>query len=267
MEPDGKTRLAYVVAFANWSEAAQKDDLVAIVAFPETIQGISNQEANWAAAIGALVRIDPATAATAMDSRHTAFFFKGEMQKVLQVLAEVSGPQRIPASQLLNTLLNSDPRAKIKTVADAEKMLAGSVPSQQVDAAKWLASCELTPNDQDQVIALLRPHLQEPDGHVREPFVHAFAYWAEAANVDDLVGVVDTPDTVTGISGHEDCWADAVIGLLRLNPDAALKATNKRVSVFFFRAKLSSLLTPIATGISDETIYARQLKAVADNTH
>jgi hypothetical protein len=202
-----------------------------------------------------------------MDSRHSAFFFKGEMQRVLQNLAEVSGAQRAPASSLLSRLLNSDPRARIKSVADAEKMLAGSVPNDQVDAARWLASCELTPADHDQVIGLLRPHLMEPDGHTREPFVHAFAYWAEAADIDDLAGVVDYPETVSGISGQEDCWADAVIGLLRLSPDAALKATKQRVSAFFFRTKLSGLLTPIAVGINDETVYARQLKALVDNSH
>jgi len=267
MEADGQTRLPYVIAYCNWAQAAQKDDLVAIVAFPQTVQGISHQESSWAAAVGALVRIDLASAAKAMDSRHSAFFFKGEMQKVLQNLAEVSGSQRLPASQLLGKLLNSDANAKIKTVADAENLLAGSVPAQQVEAARWLYTCEITPADHDKVISLLKPHLMEPEGNTREPFVHAFAYWAEAADVTDLAGVVDYPETVSGLTGQENCWADAVIGLLRISPDAALTATKKRVSYFFFRTSLSGQLAPIATGINDETIYARQLKALVDNAH
>jgi len=39
------------------------------------------------------------------------------------------------------------------------------------------------------------------------------------------------------------------------------------VSYFFFRTSLSGQLAPIATGINDETIYARQLKALVDNAH
>ncbi len=139
----------------------------------------------------------------------------------------------------------------VTSIAQAEQLLGTDVISDQVRAAKWLANEPIAAGEQSKVIGLLKHHLNDRDPMVRLPFVQAFAQWASIGEIADLSAVLDRPAQISRGDGqpigqHEQCWASAVIGLLRLDPTAATQATDKRISSFFFRAALQNKLSEIS---------------------
>ena len=105
--------------------------------------------------------------------------------------------------------------------------------------AAWLAAADVDAAGRTKVLAALKPHLNDSDSATRKPFVQAYAHWATKEQVPDLRGVIDVPEKVEGLSGQEACWAAATVGLVRLDPDRATDALEKRIDVFFYRVECS----------------------------
>jgi hypothetical protein len=129
---------------------------------------------------------------------------------------------------------------------------------QQKLGAKGLAKLDADPLQRTAVLAALKPFLNQPLADARLPFVQAFAHWASRDQVPDLLGVVDFPQTVQGLTGQERVWAAAVVGLVRLDPDAADRAIDRRIDDFFFRHDCETALKPLAENdVPQRAIAAR----------
>jgi len=197
--------------------------------------------------VAALINLDSKAAGDAMESRTDNFFFRTGMASSLTTLTELNDQSQPAAYGMLKQL---DPANQIVqlSVPDAEDLLRSDSAKDRTKGAECLAHAVVDGPDRSDVIALLKPHVMGSNGHARLPFVMAFAHWATAGDVPTLKGIVGYPATVTGISGHEDCWAAATVGLARLDPAAAQDAVRSREGAFFYTESLRRCLEPVAQG-------------------
>jgi hypothetical protein len=148
---------------------------------------------------------------------------------------------------------------QIQSVSDAVTLIAGDDGNARRLAAEWLTKADVDDARRSAVLQAIKPRLNEADTKVRWPLVQAYAHWSEAAQVSDLVAVVDFPEKVEGLTGQERCWGAAVAGLVRLDADAAEKCIDRRIDNFFFRVDTSSALKPLAEGNGPEHEAAARL--------
>jgi hypothetical protein len=152
--------------------------------------------------------------------------------------------------------LKTDPdhatAGQIQGAADATRLVLDPDPNLQRRGADWLAKNDVDPAQRGNVLAALKLMLNEPDGRRRLSFVQGYARWADSTRIADLAAVIDYPEKPQGLSGHETCWAAAMVGLVRLDADAANRAVEKRINNFFFRVDTTRFLKPLAEGTGPE---------------
>lgn len=242
-------RLRCVKAYGHWATAAEAPKLLTVVATPANPPQMSGAEPCWAAAAAALVSLDPPSARKAMEQRLGSFFFRSDLTNALVILTTENGPAQAQAFELLKQVDPNNAAVQL-SVTDAIALLRSDSAADRGRGAGALAHAVVEPTDQPTIIALLKPHLNGSNGRSRLPYVQAFAHWATRQQVPDLESVIAQPARVSGISGHEDCWAAATASLARLDPQAAAKALRSRAGVFFYRAAVQRLLEKLAAGHS-----------------
>lgn len=240
-------RLRCVKAYGHWATAAQTKQLLSIVATPPNPPNMSGDEPCWAVSVAALVSLNPDAARSAMQRRMGNFFFRTGLADLLSGLTAEDGPAQ-PAAYDLLTQLDPNNAAVQVTVADAMALLQSDSASDRTKGASALAHAIVREQDRAKVLGMLRSHLNGRNGHARLPFVQAYARWATPQDVATLEQVIATPPTVSGISGHEDCWASATIGLARLDPKAASEAIASRSGAFLYRVTVQRFLDGLARG-------------------
>jgi hypothetical protein len=177
-----------------------------------------------------------------------------------------SGSMGIPVDRLKTTGERSI-LGDIQSVTDAQKLLAGSDADAQHAAAYWLATSVVDDAQRNLVLAALKPFLNEPDGHRRLLFVQAYEHWVDTAHAADLAAILDYPAKTQGLSYHENCWAVAVTGLVRVAPTMAQDAVQKRIEFFFFRTDTARALAPIAESDGPNHELASHLIDEVKNYH
>ena len=251
-------RLRCVKAYGHWATAAQAPQLLAVVASPPNPPQMSGAEPCWAAAVAALVSIDPDADRKGMGERVGNFFFRSDLTGALVTMTADNGPAQPKAFELLKQLDPSNAAVQL-SVADSIALLRSDAAADRTKGANSLAHAVIEPSEQATILGLLKPHLNGSNGRARLAFVQAFAHWATPGDVAALESVVASPATVSGISGHEDCWAAATIGLARLDPAAAATALKSRAGVFFYRAAVQRQLEFLAAGHSPSAAVASWL--------
>ena len=244
---DKDFRKSCVIAYGHWATAAQEQQLLQVVATPAHPPTMSGDEPCWAAAVSALLSLDPKAAQGAAAYRADAFFFRDAMGPILFAWAADSGPEQPVAYQILKALDPSNDGVQL-SISDALPLLQSDAASDRIRAAKSLACVPIDPSERADVMAALRPHLMGSNGGPRLAFVSAFAHWATAQDVPTLQAIIAYPQSVTGLTGHEDCWAAATAGLARLDVSAAADAVRSRSSYFLYRVDVHKCLEPIAHG-------------------
>jgi hypothetical protein len=240
-------RLRAVTAYAHWATPAQAAELARVVNVPADPPQMSGVEPCWAAAVTALVTLDPAAAAAATDRRKDDFFFRADLFRRLHVLAAEVGPAHAVACGLLPRLgIPENP--PLLSLDAAEQLLQSDSADDRARAAAALAWSDVRPGDRATVLDGVRPHLVGSNGRTRLPFVQAFAHWATPADADALMAVVAAPGGARAANGPEDCWAAATAGLARVDPGAAAAAVQSRRNSFRYRFSLRRILEPIAQG-------------------
>jgi hypothetical protein len=234
-----------VKAYGHWATAAQVGKLLEVVATPPNPPNMSGDESSWAAAVAALVSLDPKAAREAMEQRIGSFFFRDALTGMLISLTADNGPAQPVAFELLKQMDPSNGAVQL-TVADSIDLLRSDSARDRTRAADALSHAVIRPGDRAAVLALLKPHLMGNKGRARLPFVQAFAHWATAENVADLKAIIAYPATAIGNTGHEDCWAAATVGLARLDPKAAGEALAARSSAFLYRVTVQRFLEMLA---------------------
>jgi hypothetical protein len=233
-----------VKAYGHWATVAQVGKLLEVVATPPNPPNMSGDEASWAAAVAALVRLDPKAAREAMQQRMGSFFFRDSLTGMLISLTADNGPAQPVAFALLKQM---DPNGGVVqlSVADAIGLLRSDSAADRSRAADALSHAVVQPSDRATVLALLKSHLMGDNGRARLPFVWAFAHWATPDNVTDLKSVIAYPITATGNNGQEECWAAATVGLARLDPKAAAEALAARSKAWPYGVTVQRFLETI----------------------
>jgi hypothetical protein len=251
-------RLRCIRAYRHWATPAQVRQLLQVLASPQDPPAISDTESCWATATAALVELDPRAAKTAMEQRIGDFFYRTNLTGALTELTAENGTSQPAAFDLLKQLDPGNEAVQL-SVSDAVALLRSDSAGDRTRGANALAHAVVSTTDRAAVLALLKPHLMGNSGRARLPFVQAFAHWATQQDVPTLASVVAYPATVSGLTGHEDCWAAATVGLSRLDPQIALEAAKSRGGVFFYRASLHRFLEPIAQSNSPMAATAEWL--------
>jgi hypothetical protein len=235
-----------VVAYAHWATGQEAQVLFQVVLTPETANDVGRSESIWVTVVSGLVNLDPASARSAIQRRQGDFFFRVGMTQALNELCADTGPAQPDAFDMLYNLDKSD--VTQMSLDEAISLLKNDAAGDKVRGAQALAIAVLRPDHKDAVLQGLQPHLMGNNGHARLPFVQAFSHWATPQEIPTLQAIIAYPTTVSGISGHEDCWAAATVGLLRLDPQAAAEAMHSRADAFFYRTSLHHDLESIAKG-------------------
>jgi hypothetical protein len=105
-ESDAKRRLTFVQAYCNWATADDVDTLKNVLNTPAKLSGITGQEKPWAAAVTALVKLDPSAAADSINQRSDSLFFRTDVIHDLEPLTEVNGPISPVAQHFIDQLHN-----------------------------------------------------------------------------------------------------------------------------------------------------------------
>ena len=179
----------------------------------------------------------------------------------LEPLAKGSGPEADLAAQFIERMKNPNSPDWIKSTKDARRLIANDRDAgQRTFGATWLLMTDADPAQRESVLAMLKPHLNETaNADARVAFVRAYAHWADKTHVPDLLAVVDYPEKPQGLNEQQRSWAAAVVGLTRLDPDAAAAAVDKRVSDFFFRNECAMALKPLAENDVPQRAVAAKL--------
>lgn len=98
---DKDLRLRCVKACGHWATEAQVPKLQAVVAAPANPPKLSGAEPCWAAAVTALVSLDPAAARKAIEQRIGDFFFRADLTNALVTLTAENGPDQPRTFKLL----------------------------------------------------------------------------------------------------------------------------------------------------------------------
>jgi hypothetical protein len=156
------------------------------------------------------------------------------------------------------------PAVSVNSLEDAKRLLAGTA-AEQSSAAKWLAATPVDPKEQSKVLQLLQPMLEplKTAGDARDQvvFVEAFARWADASSVDQLVMVLEAHKD--GLPNSFDkCWSAAVVPLAHLDVKAAEKVLTARKGQIFFRNAVVNALKPLAQGDGPDKPLAEHLLVI-----
>ena len=151
------------------------------------------------------------------------------------------------------------------TLDEAQNMLAAPDKAGSVRAARWLASAPLDAKAQKQIVALLKPFLDDAEPRNRVPYIEALAQWGGKDEVPLLVDILEKPEAVTGLPHEMWCWGPAMRGLVRLDAAKAEELILKRRSIFFWRVHVIEDLKKVAASDAPEKDTAARLIKLADN--
>jgi hypothetical protein len=105
----------------------------------------------------------------------------------------------------------------------------------QITAADTLTIIPPEDEQRPAVLAGLVTHLFSDDNRLRLACVNAYSHWATTSEIPVLKKVVAMPPHPKDLDGSPNCWASAVMGLLRLDEAQAATAMQSRAGDFFFR--------------------------------
>ncbi len=242
---DTRLRLACVNAYSHWATAADVPVLKKVVASPPHAKDLDGSPNCWAAAVMGLLRLDPAEAQTAMQSRTSDFFFRVACKQNLLKHAELN-PDAADACLKLLRMLDADEQIST-SVEDAMQMLASDAAGTRGKGASVLQIAVVDPKQQDAVLKLLASHLHSSKAGTREAYVRAYLHWATADQVREIQGIAAFPEDPENDPGNQNCWADATAALVRLNLEsAAIDSFNSRSDVPFFKDFVSRKIDDLA---------------------
>jgi hypothetical protein len=133
-----------------------------------------------------------------------------------------------------------------QTAADAAAHVTAEDPDMQIKAVTWLADHRVDPAQHELVISGLRDRVNTlSDPGRRLTYVRAFARYADASDIPDLMAIIEYPEEVERMSGQEACWAAALAGIVRIgDAEAAHAALKRRLESFFFKGSAKTALQP-----------------------
>lgn len=149
--------------------------------------------------------------------------------------------------------------AQVHSVKDAEQILAEKDPDLQKVGALWLAGANVEPGDHSRILALLRPHLDDPDVRRRTTYVQAYARWADASAAPTLAAILGYPAKSAMSKDNSECWDAVVPALITLDPDLCEKALMARQREGFFRVGVERPLKLVAASDSPQKFKAKEL--------